>query len=760
MPICLSSQPRKRVLSTAIGCALTSLAVPATAATTISTDTVIVAPGDPAESFDVINGAKLGLDIGVATNSILIEAGSGLETSNATVVSTTAAPGVELRNASAIIRNSSTVSSAAGIGLLMGGQAGLSAPTASVISSTISGGQFGISVSSNGVLSLSSSVVSAGTGLSSGLNAGVANFDSTVSAVGGEISGNLSGVLASTTNQTTQTTSTTVLDGVKVSAASGPAILVKPAQAGAGYEGHTATIDISGGTTLSGSNGYALQATGPITANATVDNSNIVGNVGGDGVATVNLTLQNNATLSGDLVNLNSLAVNSGAKWLLANSNTVSAVSMNGGSIDISGAAVGTASNHVLTVGTLSGNGTFLMSTNLGAHTGDLLNVTGNATGAYSLNVRNTGVEPTDYSPLTLVRTGGGGAAFSVVGGKVDAGVYSYRLEQQGNNWALVTDAPPPDGDGDAGSGGDLSPSAETVLGLSGAGPTVWYGEASVLRSRLGELRIGDQSGSGVWVRTFGKQYNAHPADGANYRQTQYGVMGGVDAKVGEAWGGKWLVGVMFGTSHSKLSFENSSTGGVNSYTGGLYATWLGATGWYFDGVLKLNRFQNDADAVMSNGVAAHGSFNNNGIGMTLEFGRHLEFANRWFFEPYVQASMLRVSGDDFTLTNGMTSSTSHTGSVEARIGAAFGRTFELPGGGLLQPYLKIAIAQEFITSNRITVNGLNFNNDESGTRAEIGAGVVGQPRRNLQLYAEVETGTGRRISQPWGAQIGVRYAF
>lgn len=144
MPKCLSSQPRKRVLSTAIGCALTSLAVPATAATTISTDTVIVAPGDPAESFDVINGAKLGLDIGVATNSILIEAGSGLETSNATVVSTTAAPGVELRNASAIIRNSSTVSSAAGIGLLMGGQAGLSAPTASVISSTISGGQFGI----------------------------------------------------------------------------------------------------------------------------------------------------------------------------------------------------------------------------------------------------------------------------------------------------------------------------------------------------------------------------------------------------------------------------------------------------------------------------------------------------------------------------------------------------------------------------------------------------------------------------------------
>lgn len=67
---------------------------------------------------------------------------------------------------------------------------------------------------------------------------------------------------------------------------------------------------------------------------------------------------------------------------------------------------------------------------------------------------------------------------------------------------------------------------------------------------------------------------------------------------------------------------------------------------------------------------------------------------------------------------------------------------------------------QEFITSNQTNINGIVFNNDISGTRVEFGAGVAGQVRRNLQLYAEVETAAGRRLSQPWGAQIGVRYTF
>ncbi|MGC7405844.1 autotransporter outer membrane beta-barrel domain-containing protein [Pandoraea pneumonica] len=768
MPTSTSSVPRQRALTSAIGLALATLAVSAQAAPVNGVNRTVNAPGDPSETWTVTNGGSLTVNSGAATNWISIQNTSGapsnLTTNGATIDSTAPAAGggaaptaISVQNSNATISNS-TVSSATNPGIQLTGQTtgGLPASQVTVSNSTISGFQYGISVSSNGLLTLNNSNVSAGTGNIGGINGGVVNFDSNVVANGGSITGNLSGITATTTNLTAQTVSTTTLNGVAVSATTGPAILVQPARPIPAFEGHTANILISNGSTLTGGNGFALQATGLITANATIDNSNIVGNVSGDGTATVNLTLQNNANLTGALSNINSLAVNSNATWLLTGDSNVGTVTMNAGNIDISGTAVGTSTTRTLTIATLSGNGTFLMSTNLGTHTGDLLNVTGSATGSYQLHVRNSGGEPTDLSPLTVVQTGGGGAAFSLVGGKVDAGVYSYTLEQQGNNWALVTNPGDPGDPGD----GDLSPGTKTVLGLSGAGPTVWYGEAAILRSRLGELRIGDQSNSGVWMRTFGKQYNAKPGDGTNYRQTQYGVIGGADAVVGQAWGGTWLVGAMLGTSHSKLTFDNGSTGGVNSYTAGLYATWLTKAGWYFDGLVKFNHFVNNADVIMSDGTGSHGGFNNNGIGMTLEFGRHMEFGNRWFVEPYVQMSMLRIGGDNFTLDNGMSSTTSHTGSVEARIGAAFGKTLELAGGGLLQPYLKLAMIQEFITSNQIMINGIGFNNDTSGTRVEFGAGLAAQLRHNMQIYAEVETSAGHKISQPWGAQVGLRYTF
>ncbi|AMB84598.1 hypothetical protein AWM79_04435 [Pseudomonas agarici] len=53
---------------------------------------------------------------------------------------------------------------------------------------------------------------------------------------------------------------------------------------------------------------------------------------------------------------------------------------------------------------------------------------------------------------------------------------------------------------------------------------------------------------------------------------------------------GQWLAGVMAGYSQSDLSLGR----GTSTYIGG-YTTWLDEqSGYYFDGVAKLNRFRND----------------------------------------------------------------------------------------------------------------------------------------------------------------------
>ncbi|MFJ2993964.1 autotransporter outer membrane beta-barrel domain-containing protein [Pandoraea sp. NPDC087047] len=738
--------PARHPIAQAIGIGIACLSAHAHAATVDGTSATVTAPGDPTEPWVVTNGGSLTVEPGAATNTITLETSSTLSLTGATVQSTTLNPAVQVLNSSATIDNS-TLTSTGGAGLALGASGGLTTPpSATVTNSTISGNAFGAQVSIDGTLTLTNSTVTSGSGSTGGFNAGAVNFDSTLNINGGTTTGKNGLWIATGVGGST---STTTLNGATITGTAGSGILIQPQPSQTGNR--TATVLIENGTSITGSDGNVIKAVGPITSAITVDNSQLTGNVTGDGTATVNLTLQNDAALTGALVNLNSLAVNSNAKWSLTGNNSVPTVTMNGGTIDISGTAAGTNTYHTLTLGTLSGNGTFAMSTNIAAQSGDLLAVTGAATGTYQLHVQNTGGQPSTTAPLTVVTTGGGGAAFSVVGGKVDAGVYSYDLRQDGNNWILATDST---------DDADLSPSTQAVIGISGVAPTVWYGEQSVLRTRMGDLRLQDQSNSGAWVRTFGKQFHATPTAGVDYRQTQYGVMGGADAVVGKAWGGTWLVGVLLGTSHSTLSFDGGSTGGVDSYTGGLYTTWLGNNGYYLDGVVRFNHFSNTTNVLMSDGSGANGSFGENSVGMTLEFGRHFTFGDAWFIEPYVNLALLRVGGDDFTLTNGMNSSTSRTGSVQARVGAAFGKTVSLPGGGAIQPYLKLALVQEFVKSNPIQINGIGFDNDLSGTRFEFGAGVTGQMMRNLQVYSEVESSVGHHVNQPWGFQVGVRYTF
>lgn len=746
--------PSRHQVASAVAVLLACLAAQAHAGTVDNgTSATVNAPGDPTESWDVHNSSQLTVNAGAATNSITVDTSSTVTLDGATVATTNAlTPAIQVLNANATISDS-TISSTGGAGLALGSLgAATNAPTATVTNSTITGFPTGAQVSSRGTLTLNNTVLSTGTGtVGGGFNAGLVNFDSTVVMTGGSTTG-MYGVWVAT--GAGGTTSTTTLTGVNIVGTGGAGIVIQPQPGQTGNR--TATLLIDGGTTISGSDGNVIKAVGDIASTVTVDNSQLTGNVTGDGTAVVNLTLQNNASITGNLVNLTSLAVNSGAKWALAGDNSVPTVTMNSGTIDITGTAAGTGTFHTLTLGALSGTGEFNMSTNIATHSGDLLAVTGTATGAYQLHVTNSGAEPTDLSPLTVVTTGGGGAGFSLVGGAVDAGVYKYFLRQDGNNWVLATDAHDP---GDPG-GPDLTPGAATVIGLSGVAPIVWYGEQAILRSRLGDVRLQDSANSGVWVRTFGKQFHGTPVSGVDYRMNQYGVMGGVDSVVGHAWGGTWLLGGLIGSSHSTLTFDSGSSGGVTSYTGGLYGTWLGPQGYYFETVLRYNHYDNDAHVRMSDGTGASGAFGENSVGMTAEFGRHMTFANGWFVEPYVHLALLRVGGDNFTLTNGMQSDTSNTGSVQARVGASFGKTMSLPGGGQIQPYVKLALVQEFVSSNTITVNGLRFHNDLSGTRFEFGAGVAGQVRKNLQIYAEAESSVGHRINQPWGVQLGVRYTF
>ncbi|MFA0995488.1 autotransporter outer membrane beta-barrel domain-containing protein [Pseudomonas syringae] len=528
------------------------------------------------------------------------------------------------------------------------------------------------------------------------------------------------------------------IDNSTVEALTGAAIRVE----GREGTGHIADIDVKNNTVLLSGNGMLLEVLNDSTANFNVDNSTLNGNLVADDTSTLNVTLQNGAQLNGDIINGNTLAITSGGQWQMQGDNAVKSLSMQGGS-------VGFAENgfHTLSLNELSGSGTFGMRVDLDNGVGDLIDVNGQASGQFGLRVRNTGVEviSADMQPLKVVHTEGGDAQFSLLGGRVDLGAYSYLLEQQGNDWFVV--------------GGDkvISPSTQSALALYSAAPAIWMSELSTLRSRMGEVRVSGQAGG--WIRAYGSRLNATTNDGVDYRQKQSGLSLGADAPV-EVSNGRLLVVVLGGYSTSDLDLSRGTTGKVASYYAGAYGTWLSDDGYYVDGVLKLNRFRNKADVAMSDASKAKGDYNNTGVGGWVELGRHIKLTDDYFLEPFAQLSSVVVQGQELRLDNGMKAKNARTRSVLGKVGTSLGRTVALKDGGVLQPYVRVAVAQEFSRRNEVKANDVKFDNSLFGSRGELGAGVSVSLSERLKLHADVDYMKGQHIEQPWGANVGLRLTF
>lgn len=224
---------------------------------------------------------------------------------------------------------------------------------------------------------------------------------------------------------------------------------------------------------------------------------------------------------------------------------------------------------------------------------------------------------------------------------------------------------------------------------------------------------------------------------------------------------GQWLIGVMAGHSGSDLGLVRGASAEVKSYYLGLYATWLDAqSGYYLDGVVKLNRFDNSSKIALSDGTRTKGDYDNLGVGASVEFGRHLDLGAGYFIEPYTQWSVVNIQGKDYQLDNGLQAQGDDTRSLLGKAGTTVGRTFELGEGRLLQPYLRAAYAHEFVQNNQVRVNNNRFDNDLSGSRGELGLGVAATLNDRLQLHADFDYANGEKIEQPWGANVGLRYSW
>ncbi len=689
----------------------------------------------PADSYDLYDGALLNMIDGAVAQAV------DSDDSRINVQNSTIASGLYLTHSDAVVVDS-RVQNENGFGISIGASGNRIGYGSNVtlISSSVLGQHYGIGLGLYGTLKITDTEVRGSSDSSTGVL--IANGKLEIQE-GSKIYGAKNGIEVidgyDFIPPSPEDKRTIIrLNNSLVEGGSGAAILVHRPDKYA----TEADIIVENSAQLRAGNGHLLDIRDGSTVNFLVDNSEMEGGLVADDTSTLNVVLRNHAQLNGNIVNGNSVAIDSSGRWQLAADNSVNSLAMDGGSVGFTGDGF-----HSLSLGKLSGSGLFDMRINLDDGTGDLLSVNGEASGRHRLRVQNTGTEavPAEFDPLRVVHTEGGDAEFGLVGGRADLGVYSYELERQGTDWFIV------------GSGKEISPSTKSALALFNTAPTVWNSELTTLRSRMGEVR-GQEQGGG-WVRTYGSRFNAALDSGVDYRQKQQGLSFGADAPV-PVGNGQLLLGLMGGYSKSDLDIGQGTSGQVDSYYMGAYGTWLSEGGYYLDGVLKLNQFHNESKVAMSDGTKAKGDYSSKALGGSLEVGKHIKLGDEYFVEPFAQVSSVWIDGSSYTLDNGMQARTNQAQSVLGKVGSTVGRGFALKDGGVVKPYARVAWAHEFSRSNDVSVNGQRFDNDLFGSRAELGAGVSVSLSERLQVHADFDYMKGEHVEQPWGANVGVRLAF
>ncbi|QHD07251.1 autotransporter outer membrane beta-barrel domain-containing protein [Pseudomonas sp. R76] len=540
-------------------------------------------------------------------------------------------------------------------------------------------------------------------------------------------------------------TNTFVLNGSTISAANGRGISV---------QGGSATIDLAD-SQISAKDLLVVEQR-PLADGSFVDTqdvqinaqrSHLFGDIQVDALNSA-LSLRDSSSLTGTVHGLDNLTLDQSI-WQMTGDSQVGQLHMAGGQVSFTGSPFST-----LTIdGDLSGNGGFLMNTDLATLQGNLLRVGGQIEGDHTLIVQDTGNEPAAAGgELRLVDGNGGAGQFGLYGDHVDAGAFRYTLEQQGDDWFLVNSSAVP------GSPDDLSKGSNAAIASQTAVATLWNSQMSVLVKRLGELRMGQDEG-GVWTRAIGSQFNVGEKASRAFTQNNTGVEVGADKAIPLA-SGKVYVGGMVGTARSDLNFGEGATGSIDSQMIGAYGTYLNDNGIYVDTVLKYSHFDTDIKTPTNLGSSVKSSYGSHGIGMDVEVGKHIALKDGWFVEPQLELTATRTQGAQYTASNGLQVDAQRVDSLQSRVGSLLGRNLTLDNGLNLQPYVKASYINEHAGNSHVKVNGNRFKTELAGDRGDLGFGAVVQVTAKSKISLDAEYAKGDDIEQPWGVTLGYRYLW
>lgn len=308
--------------------------------------------------------------------------------------------------------------------------------------------------------------------------------------------------------------------------------------------------------------------------------------------------------------------------------------------------------------------------------------------------------------------------------------------------------------------GEQMSDAAQTMLNMSRAN----YSNAIYmdrLNKRMGEARyLNDEENEGMWVRL--RHDRIGKDDAFRSQNTMYEI--GYDVKQ-ECDNGERRVGMAIDYMHGDTGYSDiSGKGEIDRYGLWMYDTWMGDKGHYADYVAKWGHLSNDFEIYNSRGEVT-GDYSNNVFSISAEYGKKNDMGNDWYFEPQVQAQLARVTGADYTTSQGTKVSVDGINSLIGRAGFRIGKDFGAEKQSTV--YLKADVLHEFLGDQDIralddSTDGkwADVSYENKGTWYDVGFGFATQMSKNSYAFMDFEKSFGHDNDETYQINVGMQWNF
>ena len=289
----------------------------------------------------------------------------------------------------------------------------------------------------------------------------------------------------------------------------------------------------------------------------------------------------------------------------------------------------------------------------------------------------------------------------------------------------------------------------------------VWRNDMNDMYKRMGDLRIGAESG--LWARAYGGRIS-YDANNAYMKNSYWAAQVGIDKRLASGW----HVGGAFGYNDGSATYRYGGKGDPKLYTLATYATRVSEDGQYVDVIAKAGKLSNKFTAYNKYSAPAlrnyvEGKYDTYGYGISAEYGKKIRMG-KGFVTPQAELTWSRLSSDSFDAAapsgESMRVNQSSVNSLIGRLGVVVG--VESDKGNF---YAKASLFHEFDGDGHIlfsepgkTGKRSSFSLKDTWAEIALGGNYYLSPRS--MIYADFTKSFGGDYKVDWRINAGIRFSF